>query len=76
MTPQEYRDARMSAGLSQQALARALGVDREIVNRREAGKAPIRLEAVLALSIVVEQAKRAAPVNPPPLVPETLTPQL
>lgn len=58
MSPQEYREVRVAAGLTQGQLAERLGVTREIINRRERGLAPIKLEQVLALSILVETLKR------------------
>lgn len=78
MSPEEYKAARVAAGLSQQKLAEMLGIDRELVNRREKGKAPLRLEAVLALSIVLEQLKRkvaaSAPPEPSIIIPDVIAP--
>lgn len=64
MTPQEYREVRIAAGLTQGQLAERLGVTREIINRREKGRAPIELEQVLALSILVETLKREQRAEP------------
>jgi transcriptional regulator with XRE-family HTH domain len=49
MTDHELREARLSLGLSQQALGDALGMSRENVSRMEAGKKPIERRTELAV---------------------------
>ncbi len=51
MTPSEYQSKRQSLGYTQAELAKALGISRETVSRRESGDAryPIGREAKLAL---------------------------
>lgn len=51
MTPTAYRRARLELGLTQAQLAKAVGVSRKCINRREAGddRHPITREAWLAL---------------------------
>ena len=50
-----YRKLRLSVGLSATELARGLGVTRETISRREAGKMKITMEAWLALSHICEE---------------------
>jgi transcriptional regulator with XRE-family HTH domain len=55
MTPEQYRAARKYLGDTQEQLAARLGVTRKTVNSREAGKAPITLESVIAINAILEQ---------------------
>lgn len=50
MTPEEYRYHRDRLGLSQEALARRLGISTSTVQKREAGSSPIDYEAAVAIS--------------------------
>lgn len=49
MTSHQLREARLSLGLSQQALADELDMSRENVSRMEAGKKPIERRTELAV---------------------------
>lgn len=49
MSPARYREERTQRGLTQAALAAALGIPREAVVRRESGTQRITAEAALAL---------------------------
>jgi predicted transcriptional regulator len=51
-----YRNLRLSVGLSATELATGLGVTRETISRREAGTMKITVEAWLALSKICEEA--------------------
>ena len=58
MTPEQLRAARKKIGLTQAALAEAVGVHRETINRYERGVLPIHSTVVLAvrhLETVFEQ---------------------
>lgn len=60
MTPAQYRDLRLALGLTQAWLAALLGIPREAVNRREAGKQRITEEAVMAIRSL-RKCKNKAP---------------
>jgi transcriptional regulator with XRE-family HTH domain len=55
MTPQEYREARQSLGLSQQKLAEKLGMTVRTISLRETGAQRIDIEAQLALLWLVTE---------------------
>lgn len=59
MTPTYHRTKRIALGYTQAALAKALGISRETVTRREAGdpRNPISREAALALSALPKAKK-------------------
>ena len=60
MTPSQYRKERTQRGLTQAALAEALGISRETVTRREAGdpRNQISREAELAISALPRAKKK------------------
>lgn len=57
MTPTEFRAARKRLGLTQTALAAALGLGRTSICMYEAGKAPIPRTAELAIMSLEHMAK-------------------
>ena len=53
MTPQQLKDLRRAAGVSQAALARKLGMSESQVQRWETGKNPISSVADIAIRAVL-----------------------
>jgi len=60
VTRQEYRAARVAAGLTQRQAAEAIGVAPNTIARRERGERPITPEAAAALLYAIEHRE------PPP----------
>jgi|TARA_B110000208_G_C11475843_1_gene323904 DNA-binding XRE family transcriptional regulator len=56
LTPNEYKELRNEACLSQANLARELGVARETISRRENGHEVITIEASLAMKQVERES--------------------
>lgn len=56
MTPAEFRQARKRLGLSQEALAHAMGLSWASIQRKEAGSRPIEQRDVLALEALERRA--------------------
>ena len=54
LTSDEYKDRRITTGLTQSEMAEELGISRETVSRRENGREVITLEASLALAQIGE----------------------
>lgn len=63
MTPQEFKNARTSMGLSQQAFADALDMTRRHIGRMERGESTILRKTGLAVELLVirHRAKDGAP---------------
>jgi transcriptional regulator with XRE-family HTH domain len=61
MTPQQFRRYRTALGLTQKAMAKALGLSANHVARLERGERPILTRTVVALRLLVqyESARRA-----------------
>lgn len=49
MTPEQYKEIRKRLGMTQAALATALGVTSKTIRRRESGETEINKEAELAI---------------------------
>ena len=62
MTPYEFTTARKCLGMSQTAMAKALGCSLRRVQNLEDGTAPIRRETVYALAWVTMHRDRAEPM--------------
>jgi transcriptional regulator with XRE-family HTH domain len=63
MTPQQFRRYRTALGLTQKAMAKALGLSANHVARLERGERPILTRTVVALRLLVqyESARRTVP---------------
>ena len=60
MTPREFRDHRLTLGLSTEQLAERLGVDPRSVRRWQNGHGPIPGPVIIALRLLIQQS----PVSP------------
>jgi DNA-binding XRE family transcriptional regulator len=56
MTPDQYHQIRINLGLTQAELAKALGVSRDTVMRREGGQTPITAEQAAAIRLMAAKA--------------------
>lgn len=54
MTPETFKDTRKKLGMSQQAMAEALGFALKTIQRWEAGDKPIRASVAMAVHQMVE----------------------
>lgn len=61
MEPDEYREARIAAGLTQAELAELLGVTKHCIQDRENGRNRITREAELALKTITASRKASGP---------------
>jgi len=57
MTANEYREAREKLGLSQMALAAAVGVTNKTISNRERGSKPVTKEAEMAILFLLENSR-------------------
>ena len=55
MQPEEFRELRENVGITQGAMADAIGMSRSAINAMEAGRAPIELRTELAARWIVEK---------------------
>ncbi len=54
MTPAQFKAARDALGLTQEQLAKAIGVERNTVSRWECGESPISIMVMLTMRLLTQ----------------------